>query len=189
MMSNLQLVRSASSTAVPPVALQDLTEFPRVGFRGADAAEYLRGRGFDLPDTPNRALAQQDGTVVARLSQTEYFILGCGSDVGQRVADEEATWELDHRANYLLPREDSHAWFELSGPAIEQVMAKVCGVDLRSSTFNEGQVAQTSAARINVIVIRLKRNDMPCYHLLFDRASREYFHGALLDAMQEFLTR
>ncbi|MGJ7547006.1 sarcosine oxidase subunit gamma [Pseudomonas alloputida] len=188
-MSNLQIVRPTQNTALPLVVLQDLTDLPRVGFRGAEAAEFLSGHGFALPEIANRALEQQDGTIVARLSQTEYLLLGCGSDAGERVADEEATWELDHQANYLLPRQDSHAWFELSGAAIEQVMAKICGVDLRQQSFGTGLIAQTSAARINVIVIRSTRNDIPCFHLLFDRASREYFHGAVLDAMQEFLTR
>ena len=43
-------------------ALSDLTDLPRVGFRGADSADYLRGRGFELPTAPNRAVTQPDGS-------------------------------------------------------------------------------------------------------------------------------
>lgn len=166
--------------------LVDLTELPRVGFRGQQSAEYLQARGFTLPDAPNRAVTQADGSHVARLSQTEYLILGSLQDRGERIADEQARWELDHSANYLLPREDSHAWLQLSGVCIAEVMAKLCGVDLRCAAFPPGAVAQTSAARINVIVINLGSKGQAAFQILFDRASLEYFKDAVLDAMAEF---
>jgi sarcosine oxidase subunit gamma len=172
--------------ALHQCVLVDLTEVPRVGFRGQQSAAYLQARGFTLPDAPNRAVTQADGSHVARLSQTEYFILGSLQDRGERIADEEARWELDHSANYLLPREDSHAWLQLSGVCIAEVMAKLCGVDLRPAAFAPGAVAQTSAARINVIVINLGSKGQPAFQILFDRASLAYFKGAVLDAMAEF---
>lgn len=172
--------------ALQQCVLVDLTEVPRVGFRGQQSAAYLQARGFTLPDAPNRAVTQADGSHVARLSQTEYFILGSLQDRGERIADEEARWELDHSANYLLPREDSHAWLQLSGVCIAEVMAKLCGVDLRPAAFPPGAVAQTSAARINVIVINLGSKGQPAFQILFDRASLAYFKSAVLDAMAEF---
>jgi len=167
-------------------ALVDLTVVPRVGFRGAHAATYLNARGFDLPERPNTAVSQSDGSMVARLSHTEYLILGSFQDHGERVADEEARWELDHTANYMLPRQDSHAWMQLSGPSISQVMAKLCGVDLSCAAFPPGAVAQTSAARINVILINGSDDAHSKYHILVDRASLDYFKGAVHDAMDEF---
>lgn len=167
-------------------AVVDLTGLPRVGFRGAQSGEYLQSRGFSLPDKPNQAITQPDGSHVARLSQTEYLLLGSLRDRGERIADEEARWEMDHLANYLLPREDSHAWMQLSGAHAAEVMAKLCGVDLRSAAFAHGAVAQTSAARINVIVINISAESHPIFHILCDRASLEYFKGALMDAMAEF---
>jgi sarcosine oxidase subunit gamma len=93
---------------------------------------------------------------------------------------------LDHQANYLLPRQDSHACFQLSGEYLSEVMAKLCGVDLSPQAFGPGAVAQTSAARINVIVINASTLQQTRFYLLCDRASKAYFHEALLDAMQEF---
>jgi sarcosine oxidase subunit gamma len=171
---------------LPSCTLSDLTDLPRVGFRGAHSAAYLSGRGFTLPDAPNRAVAQADGGQVARLSQTEYLLLGSPEDQGQRIADEEARWELDHQANYLLPRQDSHACFQLTGEYLGEVMAKLCGVDLSPQVFGPGAVAQTSAARINVIVINSSTAQHASLHLLCDRASKAYFREALLDALQEF---
>ncbi|WP_249677886.1 sarcosine oxidase subunit gamma [Pseudomonas abieticivorans] len=181
-MSSLQSEHYIGLSPLQPCALADLTDLARVGFRGTDAAQYLTGRGFSLPQAPNRAVTQADGSHIARLSQTEYFLLGSPADQGERIADEEARWELDHHANYLLPRQDSHAWLQLSGAAVPQVMAKLCGVDLRPEVFGSGAVAQTSAARINVIVV----NVGGAFQILFDRASHAYFVAAVQDAMLEF---
>lgn len=176
----------ADEFVTQPCHLTDQTDLPRVGFRGTQSAEYLSARGFTLPDTPNQATAQADGSWVARLSHTEYLLLGSPQDQGQRIADEEARWELDHRANYLLPRQDSHACVLLSGVPIAQVMAKVCGVDLSFPAFKPGAVAQTSVARVNAIVIHSGSAAAPAFHILWDRASKEYFEGALRDALEEF---
>ncbi|WP_024656280.1 sarcosine oxidase [Pseudomonas syringae USA007] len=185
-MNSLSTDRPVELDAPSLCTLEDLTDLPRVGFRGTQTADYLTARGFSLPETPNRAVTQPDGSHVARLSQTEYLLLGSRLDQGQRIADEEARWELDHSAHYLLPREDSHAWLQLSGACVAQVMAKVCGVDLRPQAFGPGSVAQTSAARINVIVINVGAQNELCLQILFDRASLAYFKNAMLDAMAEF---
>ncbi|MFG3499703.1 sarcosine oxidase subunit gamma [Pseudomonas sp. NPDC047963] len=166
--------------------LIDLSNLARAGFRGSDAAAYLRARGYQLPERPNQALAQPDGGLVARLSKTEYLLLGSLDDVGLRVAQEEAAWQLSDQANYLLPRQDSHAWLLLTGAHVSEVMAKLCGVDLRPQAFAPGSVAQTSAARISVIVIHAPIAELPALHIFCDRASACYFWDALLDAMAEF---
>jgi len=166
--------------------LEDLTDLPRVGFRGAHSTEYLRSRGFVLPHAPNRAVIQADGSQVAQLSQTEYLLLGSPEDRCKRMEDEEARWELDHQANYLLPRQDSHACFQLTGDHLSDVLAKLCGVNLSPQAFGPSAVAQTSAARINVIVINSSTEQRASFHILCDRASKAYFREAMLDAMEEF---
>jgi sarcosine oxidase subunit gamma len=188
-MTSLREQHSAGQPALALLsacALTDLSDLPRVGFRGADSPEYLMSRRFVLPNSPNRALTQEDGSTVARLSQTEYLLLGSLQDQGKRIADEEASWELSHKANYLLPRQDSHACFQLSGEHLSDIMAKLCGVDLSPPVFGPGAVAQTSAARISVIVINASTLQQPSLFILCDRASKAYFCDALLDAMQEF---
>ncbi|MFK0094772.1 sarcosine oxidase subunit gamma [Pseudomonas sp. NPDC090592] len=178
--------RSPRAELLHACALTDLTEVARVGFRGGDSAAYLQQRGYRLPQQPNQAVRQDDGSWVARLSQTEYLLLGNLADEGARVAAVEAEWVQDAQRNYLLPRQDSHAWLQLSGAHGSAVMAKLCGVDLRAEAFPVGSVAQTSAARINVIVVNVGSDGRPALQLLFDRASRAYFREAMLDAMGEF---
>ncbi|MFJ4385375.1 sarcosine oxidase [Pseudomonas sp. NPDC089408] len=178
--------RSPRAQLLHTCALTDLTELARVGFRGGDSAAYLQARGYHLPSLPNQAVLQADGGWVARLSQTEYLLLGSLADDGTRLAGEEAEWVQDGQRNYLLPRQDSHAWLQLSGVHASAVMAKLCGVDLRAKAFPVGAVAQTSAARINVIVVNVSGDQRPALQLLFDRASLAYLREAMLDAMDEF---
>ncbi|WP_223461904.1 sarcosine oxidase subunit gamma [Pseudomonas sp. GL-RE-19] len=188
-MNNLRaedLMEQSPQAVLQNCGLVDFSDLARVGFRGMQSREYLQNRGFELPERPNQAVVQTDGSYVARLSATEYLILGSLQDRGQRIADEEARWELDHQANYLLPRHDSHAWLQLSGVHIAEIMAKLCGVDLRTQAFTLGDVVQTSAARINVIIINVGLDNVPCFQILCDRASKEYFADAVLDAMAEY---
>lgn len=185
-MTSLKAEAYLPSSLLHACAFTDLTGLARVGFRGGDAADYLQGRGYQLPSLPNQALRQGDGGWVARLSASEYLLLGSLADQGARVASEEQRWVQDARRNYLLPRQDSHAWLQLSGEHCSAVMAKLCGVDLRLQAFAVGAVAQTSAARINVIVVNVGSDGLPALQLLFDRASLAYFQEAVLDAMDEF---
>lgn len=164
----------------------DLTDIPRVGFRGMDSATFLSGKGYELPGQPNRAIRQADGTLVLQLSNTEYFLLGSQIDEGARIAQEERNWTLNDTANYLLPRQDSHAWVALHGPRIAEVMAKICGVDLRPSVFPAGHIAQTQVARVTAVVANTGSEGKQRFELLFDRCSHEYFIEAVMDALSEF---
>ncbi|WP_180114085.1 sarcosine oxidase subunit gamma [Acinetobacter sp. YH12063] len=167
-------------------AIADLTHLSRVGFRGIDSAAYLIQAGYQLPDRPNMLLKQNDGTTVARLSATEYLLLGAWSDFGESIAQLEQNWSMNEQANYMLPRQDSHAWIQLTGSSIALVMAKLCAVDLSAEAFTVGQIAQTSVARINAIVMNVSDAQAPKFNILCDRAASLYLWHVLLDAIAEF---
>lgn len=178
--------RASAPARLARCGLIDLSALARLGLRGPEAAAVLRERGYRLPETPNRCQAQDDGCRVARLSPTEYLLLGSLQDEGQRLATEANDWPADAPGCYPLPRQDSHAWLALTGEHAAAVMAKLCGVDLNVEAFPEGHVAQTSVARIDAIVIRDTLGATPGLHLLVDSAAAGYLWPALLDAMQEF---
>ena len=85
---------------------------------------------------------------------------------------------------YPVPRQDSHAWFAVAGPAAKDCLAKLCGVDLRPRAFTAGAVAQCGFAGISAIVIR--DDALTGYHLLADSASAGYLWDCLIDAMAEY---
>ena len=179
-------IADSDITSAAHCALVDVSALARLGVRGNQAASFLKQHDYQLPTAPNQATQQADGSLVARLSATEYLLLGSLSDQEQRISQQEVTWPSSQAGVYLLPRQDTHAWLALTGTQASQVMAKLCGVDLSPEAFAPGQVAQTSVARINAIVINASQATQTCLYLLVDSASAYYFWPVLLDAMQEF---
>jgi sarcosine oxidase subunit gamma len=180
----LAVLRVPGENTAAPVVLTDLSPFARTGFKGADTPDWLTRQGLDIPAAPNRAVTQADGSVLARLSAGEFLLLGRPGDGMGLVERLDAAWSWGDGAGmcFPLPRQDSHAWFHLRGKAVPEMMAKLCGVDLRRHVFADGAVAQTSVARLNAIVVR-QGDD---YHLLADSASAEYLWACVVDAMAEF---
>ncbi|NOG32236.1 sarcosine oxidase [Halomonas sp. TBZ9] len=174
--------KEANVARLTQCSLSDLSALARLGVRGQKAAGFLTQHGYQLPSAPNQAVKQPDGSLVARLSASEYLLLGSLADAGQRISQHETQWPSHQSGVYCLPRQDTHAWLALSGPHISAVMAKLCGVDMRPNVFAPGQVAQTAVARANAIVI----NAGACFYLLVDTALACYFWSVMLDAMQEF---
>jgi len=169
------------------MGIGDLSPLARTGFKAKDTPAWLSGLGVRHPDAPNRARQQDDGALVARLSADEHFILSDLAGRSDLVSRLDGAWVIDaERRCYPMPRAHSHCWFVLTGRHTPEMLAKVCGVDLRPQKFANGWVAQTSVARLNAIVIRNDIGETTAYYLLADSASADYLWPCLLDAMDEF---
>ncbi len=169
------------------LGLADLSTLPRIGFKGADTASWLALLITDLPSHPNLAVTLHDGNIVARLSSTEFLILGNLSTSQTLPTLLQSDWSFNSTSRvYQLPRCDSHSWFALSGSDAASTLAKLCGVDMRPKSFSNGSIAQTSLAHINAIVLRHDLASTPCYYLFTDTSCAEYFWDVLLDSMSEF---
>lgn len=179
------------TAAAKSLALVDLSPLPRIGFKGAGALAWLRAQGVVGLDTDNRADRQADGEIAVRLAPGEALILGAvvranGLRGGLCRRLEEA-WSGEDTTNcYPVRRGDSHFWSAVSGLDAAPMLAKLCGVDLRPDRFKDGEVAQTSVARLNSVIVRADLGTVPVFHILGDSASAEYYWGALIDAMAEF---
>jgi sarcosine oxidase subunit gamma len=182
------VVGAYSDTGMEPrlgvsLGLADLCCLPRTGFKGHGAPDWAAAQGVDLPSVPNTAQAQADGSVVAKLSHQELLI----------ISDLQGNSDLVDRLNqqavdpgvYALPRADSHSWLAVTGLLAAEMLSKICGVDLRTHKFAEGQVAQTSIAKINGVIVRHDLSTTPCFHIFSDIASTEFLWDCLLDAMEE----
>ncbi|TVP88483.1 MAG: sarcosine oxidase [Pseudomonadaceae bacterium] len=166
--------------------LSDWSLLPRVGFRGTDTPTTLTGQGYQLPEQPNQASRQTDGSLLLRLSAKECMLLASSQASAARIEQLEQRWQQNSARHYLLPRMDSHAWFHLQGPALPQLLAKLCAIDLRTVRFTPGQLVQTSVARNNAIVVNSGGAQQSQFELLCDRATARYMWDVLLDAMAEF---
>jgi sarcosine oxidase, subunit gamma len=174
------------SSAAARLGLADLCLLPRTGFKGPKVFPALEAQGIEL-SVPNRAVREAAGGLAAVLAMTEVLILAPLSGDDSQIRSLERGWSLDHANGcYLVPRQDSHFWFVLTGEKTSATLAKVCGVDLRLSRFADLGIAQTSVARSNCVVIRADLGQLPAFHLLGDSASAAYMWDGLLDAMAEF---
>lgn len=163
--------------------LIDLSLVPRAGFRGVNAEQYLNSMGFPVPALPNQAAMTSQGDWVLRLSQKEFWLL---SHPQQNVCDRVEGYALPERGCYPLYCQDSHTWFAMTGKHCPDILAKVCGVDLRAASFPPGAIAQTSVARVNAIIIHHVIGSEQVFSIMSDSASATYLWGALLDAMAEY---
>ncbi len=169
------------------MGLADLSPLPRIGFKGPDTPEWLSAQGAALPPAPNLASRQADAGLAARLSQDEHLILSDLEGRGELCARLERAWSVDSAPRcFPVPRRDTHFWYLVSGVHAPAMLAKVCAVDLRTSKFEDGRVAQTSLARINVVVIRDDINGTLAFNILGDGSLADYLWPCLLDAMDEF---
>lgn len=169
------------------LGIADLSTSARTGFKGRDTPAWLSSREVDLPEAPNRARLQNDGTLVARLSNDEHLFLGGPGDGAGLIERLDGAWDIQAgRMCYRMPRAHTHAWFAITGQFAVEMFSTVCGVDLRPEKFANYAIAQTSVARTNGIVIRADTPSTPVFHLLADSASAEYLWTGLLDALQPF---
>jgi sarcosine oxidase subunit gamma len=178
-------------TQAQHLGLADLSTLPRMGFKGLGTPGWAAAQGIELPAQPNQATLQTDGTLVARLSQSELLLASNLNGLSESIESFANTTqsarnsELPERV-YSLPRSDSHSWLVLCGSRAAETLAKVCGVDLRPHKFANGEVAQTSIAKINGVLVRNDLGETLSYCIFSDSSSVEFLWDSLHDAMAEF---
>ena len=184
---------SARSFVPEQLALCDLSGLPRVGVKGAGAVDWLTAKGFVVPANSNSALRQNDGVLLARLAPNEFLLLGEESTSYSSIEnlvqqDEFPSKTTDQGKPFLVPRQHSQIWFRITGSKSVDMLAKLCAIDFRDSNFMMLQVAQTSVARLNAIILRedLGSSSSHGFHILADRGSAEYLWDCILDAGGEY---
>ncbi|MGI9493597.1 MAG: sarcosine oxidase [Geminicoccaceae bacterium] len=169
------------------LGLAELSALPRIGFKGKAVLSQMNTEGVILDFRPNHAFRQKDGTLAAVLAMTEVLLLSPLSGKASKLAELASSWSIETAdGGYLVPRQDSHFQFLMTGRHAASAFAKICGVDLRAKNFDDLAIAQTSIAKSTAIVIRDDIGETPAFHVLGDSASAGYMWDCLLDAMDEF---
>lgn len=178
---------TATSDAGHGLVITDLSKLPRTGFKGRGTIPEMQRQGVTVEPVPNRAFPQSCGSLCLVLGASEVMLLANPSGGSTVVQQLEQAWSLDAgTGTYLLPRQHSHCWLNVSGPATTEFFAKICAIDLRPAKFADLTIAQTSVARLNTILVRADVSGAAAYHLLADSASAIYFADCLVDAAREF---
>ena len=183
--------RSNEAESARRMALADLSVLPHGGLKGRGTVEWLTEQGLSIGANSNKAYAQTGGELAARLAPTEIFLLDSLAGGGALIRRLNDAWQWAPSAprpqqGYPTPRQDSHAWFMVTGDRAPEMFAKICGVDLRPAHCPVGTIAQTSVAKMSAIVIRADLGATVAYHVLADIASADYLWTCIEDAMAEY---
>ena len=100
-----------------------------------------------LPTTPGMAATTAACSALC-LAADEWLISGNAASVGDLALNGGARVDVSHGRTVL----------RLSGPRTRDLLAKGCSLDLHPSVFKAGHCAQTTLARINVL-IHLRNQD------------------------------
>jgi len=165
------------------LALLDLSPLPRFGLKGLNTSTWLASHDFRVAETPNWAYPQDDGCLVARLSQRELLFL---CDPAHPSMSADHPYFTPGRDCYTIRRQDTHYWFALSGAMAPPMLAKLCGVNFAAPAFANHRVAQTQVAGTSAIVVRHDMRERLAYYLLGDSACCTFMWNCLVDAMQEY---
>jgi sarcosine oxidase, subunit gamma len=113
-------------------------------------APELTGRApYPLPLTPNTAW--EDGPRAALwLGPDEWLILGPPGSQSTIAHELEAALDGSHRS--IVDVSDNRVALELSGPGVQELLAKGCPLDLDRRVWGVGSCAQTLLARAQVIL-------------------------------------
>lgn len=164
-------------------SLVDLSVSARFGIRGPNAGEAIVTAGLPQPEKPNSLSVSDSGIMILRLGNNEYWCLA----LPQGSADLDSLQaSVSGEGVYPVYCHDSHAWLAMAGDHQADILAKVCGVDLRTESFSSGEVAMTSVARVGAIICHHQFDGEKVFSILSDSASAGYLWDALLDAMTEF---
>ena len=184
--------RPESETAIARrMGLADLSVLPHGGFKGRGTVEWLTSQGLAIGAGSNKAYLQADGELAARLAPAEIFLLDSLAGSGRLITKLNQAWQWAAstprpQQGYPTPRQDSHAWFMVTGENSAEMFSKICGVDLRPAHCPVGTIAQTSVAKMSAIAIRADLGATLAYHLLADIASAEYLWTCVADAASEY---
>lgn len=173
------------------LALCDLSHIQRIGFKGDGTNEWLAQQNVTIPANINCANILENGCLTARLGRNEILIIDSLKAATNFPEKLQGQWNLDYAlentsCGYIMPRQDSHTCFCVTGIHSAEMFSKLCAVDLRTHKFPSHMIAQTSLVRLSVIIIRLDIHNTNAYLVLVENVTAEYCWECLLDAMQEF---
>jgi heterotetrameric sarcosine oxidase gamma subunit len=131
-----------------------------------------------------RAARDEHGTLVVGSGPGEWLLLaapGTSVEVARHV-EETAYEELVSVFDVTHGR----ALVRLTGARTQDLLAKVCGIDLAEEVTPDGAAFRSSVAKLVTDVVRDDLDGERSYLLHCERSSGQYLFDALLDAGDEF---
>lgn len=176
---------AAAATPAGVFTVADLSLAPKTGVKGRVCLDWLTERGLAFDPTPNRATRLADGTIVLVLASNEAVLLNPAGTA--RLPDTGSLGRPLAPGVYPVPRGPGLFWLTVSGPAanLDSAFSRLAAVDLRTSRFVDGSIAQTQIARVSATVARVDDGGAVVYHLVGDAALTDHVAGAVLGVLAQ----
>jgi sarcosine oxidase subunit gamma len=163
-----------------PVALADASCLVRMGVKGPGAEQWLSAQGIAALPGVNAWLHTPEGTLVARLARTEFFLEdGVGGATVSRLR------EVLHPAPGVYPVLRQDAALVLQGERANELLVQVCNVDFKAWPMEQQAVAMTSMVGVSVLVAWYRHNGVPSYRIWCDGTFGHYLWETLLEIAVE----
>jgi sarcosine oxidase subunit gamma len=163
-----------------PIALADASCLPRMGVKGPQAEAWLRSQGIEVPQDVNTWTRTAEGTIVARLARSEFFV----EDEPGGTSVERWRAALGYAPGvYPVLRQD--AALGLAGERFTDLLVQVCNVDFRAWTLSQRVVVMTTMAGVSVLVLWYERQGQPVFRIWCDGTFGPYLWQTLLEIARE----
>lgn len=163
------------------LGLADLSYLEKIGFKGANAPEWVKRQSFDLP-APNAWTEVDTGGVLARLAASEFFIED--SEGGTFAARVRAALREAPTGVYPVARRD--AGFALVGERVYELLVETCNVDFRKISSASRTVVMTMMVGVSVLVVRRDVGQGMCFRLWCDPTMAPYLWDTLAGIALEY---
>jgi len=146
------------------LALCDLSNLPKVGFKGDRAESYLADAGIDVPTALFGFNSLPDGGLIVRSGNDEFFLeAGPTCESFNQLGDGQP-------GAYRLHRDD--ATFLITGKRVHEAMLQTCGINLPAQP--DDRVIYTRIAGINTAICPQTSGDQRTYRIWLDYTSADY---------------
>ena len=179
------------------VGVVDVSAVGKLTAQG-DAAQELLTFVFDaVPEAPGHVspTLRKDSCYIARLTMDEFLI------VTPRDVEREMLQRFDSERERhglfvtVVDQTSGLAGLLLVGPDSRKLLSKLCALPFGPSLepksftltdFPNHRVAQSSLAKVRILIVRNDRGDTPAFELFFERPYAEYVWESVMDAGAEF---
>ena len=172
----------APDGARPGLVISELAHLGKLNLRGGDGIvpAVRKHTGCDQLPGNNRTVTVGDRTLVW-LAPDEYLLLCEAGQEGHLHSQLMIDLASVHAATTNVT--DALCAISLRGPAVRQVLAKGCAIDLHPSVFTAGMCAQTMLSHAAVTLIA---GESDRFTLICRTSFAAYVHDWLMDAGLEY---
>ncbi len=177
---------AASGLASVSIELRDLSGTDVVLIQG-DAHSALESRWSHIPTEPGEVI-DVGSTLLCRLTARDLYVTARTPSVRlPSIQELNASFKRTRCSARATDYRHGTAVVSLRGSAAPHVLSKVCGLDFAEPAFPDLQVRQTSAAKIETLIVRCDEDAVRVYLLHVHRPFGQYMWDTVGDAAQEFL--